>query len=538
MTGAERSDWTLREKIGQMVMCGFDGKQPTEGIRMLIRDYKLGGIIYFRRNIGSAQEVAVLSEELQAAAREVSDIPLWIGIDQEGGMVARIDRDVSLMPGGMALGAARSLDYARLAAKVSGLELRQMGININFAPCIDVNNNPANPVVGVRSYGEDPELVGWLGASAIEGYQGSGVSACAKHFPGHGDTVADSHHELPVVPHNKDRLEQIELKPFRRAVSSGIDVIMTAHVQFPAYEDNGCPATLSGTIIDGLLRKEMGFSGVIITDCLEMKAISETVGVGRGAVLAVKAGVDLVLVSHRLDRQIEVLEALYEAVRSGEIPEERIDRSVERVISAKRKRAGAWDTGEMDGIGSVLHRETAREICEHSVTLVKREQGSLPLRKDCPTMVVWPVVRTSSEVDEAIAQEVTLGGVLGAYLTDIREVVIGTEPTEEEIRKVVEEAEWGFGQIVVGTYNASFSPGQSRLVQELLLLGKAVVTAVALRNPYDVLAFPDIHGYVACYENRPEMLRAVAKVLVGELPAKGRLPVRLSDEYPYGFGLS
>lgn len=536
-------EWSLRAKIGQMVMCGFDGKKPTEGILKLIREYKLGGVIYFRRNIGSPAQVAALSEELRAAAREVSaeEVPLWIGIDQEGGMVARIDRDIALMPGNMALGAARSLDYARQTAHVSGQELRRMGINFNFAPCMDVNNNPANPVVGVRSYGEDPELVSWLGASAIEGYQTAGISACAKHFPGHGDTEADSHHELPAVLHGMERLERVELKPFRCAVATGVDAIMTAHVRFPAYEPSGAPATLSERIIGGLLRRDMGYKGVIMTDCLEMKAISDTVGVGRGAVLAVKAGVDLVLVSHRLDRQLEALEALYEAVLSGELTEERIDESVGRIADLKRRREAVWaDTPTEQAsvaIGCGTHREVARQVCEHSVTLVKREPGALPLKRDAATLAVWPVVRSGSEVDEVIHQELTLGGALRPYVADIRELVVGVEPTEEEIRSVVAEAAAGRGQIVVGTYNATFSPGQVRLVHELLRVEGVTVIAAALRNPYDVLAFPDVHAYAACYENRPEMLRALAKVLTGVLPARGRLPVRLSEEYPYGHGL-
>lgn len=533
---ADQLNWTLREKIGQLVMCGFEGRTPPEGILRLIRDYKLGGIIYFRRNIGSAAEVAALSEALQQAAREVSEVPLGIAVDQEGGMVARIDRDVPVMPGNMAIGAAREPEYAYAAAKASGEDLRRLGISINFAPCVDVNNNSANPVVGVRSFGEDPELAARLGAAAVRGYQEAGISACAKHFPGHGDTSTDSHYELPVVPHDRERLHSLELVPFKSAIAAGADAIMTAHVVFPAYDASGGPATLSPAILDGLLRRELGFGGVIVTDCLEMKAISGTVGIAKGAVAAFKAGADLILVSHRLDRQIEALEALYEAAVSGEISESRINESVERVTAMKRKRAEVQD-GADDSLGSAhAHEETARLVSEKSVTLVRNTGGALPLKRDVPVLAVWPSVRNSTEVDEVIDQEVTLGKALAAYVADVREAEIGTAPDEGEIRAVLEQAA-GCGQIVVGTYNAVFSPGQIRLVKELLKLGHAPVTAVALRNPYDLLAFPDVHAYAACYENRPLMLAALAKVLTGEIPAAGQLPVSLSEEYPYGFGL-
>jgi Beta-glucosidase-related glycosidases len=532
------STWSLRDKIGQIVMCGFDGTTPTEGIKQLIQDYKLGGIIYFRRNVGPSSEVARLSAELQALSREVTDVPLWIAIDQEGGMVSRIDQDVALMPGNMAIGATGRLEYAYRTARVSADELLQMGINMNLAPCLDVNNNPANPVIGVRSFGENPEKAAELGTAAIEGYQEAGVSACAKHFPGHGDTTADSHHELPVVGHDHARLHAVELVPFRRAIEAGVDAIMTAHVMFPAYEDSGVPSTLSANIITGLLREELGYNGVIVTDCLEMKAISETVGIGKGAVMSLQAGADLVLVSHRLDRQLEAFEAIYAAVASGELTEERIDQSVRRVVGMKLRRghAGSSVIGDDAAIGSETHLVVARETAEHSVTLVRNENQVVPLQHDVPTFVIWPEVRTNTEVDEIIAQSVTIGSALRAYIGTVVEHVIGTEPTQEEIEQVLQASE-GYVQLVVGTYNASFSAGQTALVNQLLARDGVKVIVAALRNPYDLNQFPHVHGYLACYENRPIMMEALAKVLAGEARPHGKLPVTITEQYVYGYGL-
>ncbi len=536
----ELAAWSLRQKLGQMVMCGFDGTVPSESILRLIRDYRVGGVIYFRRNIGTAAEVAELSRSLQEANNALGELPLWIAVDQEGGMVARIDRDAAVVPGNMALGAAGKSELAYEAARISGVELRQMGINLNFAPCVDVNNNPANPVVGVRSFGEDPELVAALGAAAVQGFQEAGVSACAKHFPGHGDTSADSHHELPLVPHSRERLEQVELPPFRSAMEAGVDVVMTAHVRFPAWEPSGVAATLSPAILSGLLREELGFDGVVVTDCLEMNAISQTVGVGRGAVLAVAAGADMVLVSHREDRQVEALEALYGAALSGELPMERIDEAVARIVRAKLRREEAWFEAKTKGVGTIgckEHVAWVEETAERCVTLVRAEPGALPLRGDVPTLVIWPEVRQSTEVDEVIPQEFTLGRALAPYVADVCEMVIGTEPTAAEQAAVLAAARGGRLQIVAGVYNAAFALGQASLVQALAALPGATVTAVALRNPYDLLAMPQVHAYAAFYENRPPMLLAAAKVLAGRVPPQGRLPVSLSAEYPAGWGM-
>ncbi|MNC27541.1 putative lipoprotein YbbD precursor [compost metagenome] len=375
----------------------------------------------------------------------------------------------------------------------------------------------------------------------MRGYQEVGVSACAKHFPGHGDTAADSHHELPLVPHSLERLEQVELPPFRSAILAGADAVMTAHVRFPACDPSGMPATLSPAILGGLLRKELGYKGVIVTDCLEMNAISQTVGVGRGAVLAVAAGADMVLVSHREDRQVEALEALYAAVESGELPMARIDEAVGRILRAKIWREEVWRQTEAAGVqpvGDEAHCRWVEETAGRCVTLVKAEAGSLPLLREVPTLVIWPEVRRSTEVDEVIPQELTLGKALAPYVADVLEITIGTEPTAAEQESVLAAARAGRLQIVAGVYNAAFSLGQASLVRGLAALEGATVTVVALRNPYDLREFPQVHAYAACYENRPPMLLAAAKVLAGVQPPQGRLPVSLSAEYPAGWGLA
>lgn len=334
--------WTLREKAAQLFVFGFHGKQPSDDILGIIERHGVGGVIYFTRNIDDARQVHELSSQLHRAASEAGRPPLLVSIDQEGGMVARIVDGVTLMPGNMALGAAASREGAYETARICGEELRLLGVNLNFAPCIDVNNNPDNPVINVRSYGDRPELVSELGSAAVEGFQSAGVAATVKHFPGHGDTSVDSHHALPIVAHDRQRLEEIELPPFRAAIAAGADVIMTAHVCLPALDPSGVPSTLSQPVLTGLLRGELGYDRVIVTDCLEMDAIDKTYGPGEGSVRAIEAGADLVLISHTIGKQLAGIDAVVQAVEEGRLSEERLEQSLDRILclkEARRRRA-------------------------------------------------------------------------------------------------------------------------------------------------------------------------------------------------------
>jgi beta-N-acetylhexosaminidase len=500
-------------------MCGFHGLEPTNDIMDLIKEYGVGGIIYFRRNLLDADQVEVLSSKLQ----EASAVPLFIAIDQEGGMVVRLEEGVTVMPGAMAQGAANNTQLTFEAAKWSGVELRESGINMNFAPCLDVNNNPHNPVIGVRSYGEDPALAAKLGTAAIRGYREGGVIAVAKHFPGHGDTASDSHHELPSVPHDVDRLNAVELVPFRRAIEQGVDAIMTAHVVFPAFEPDDVPATLSQRILTDLLRHQLGFEGVIVTDCLEMNAISEMFGVARGAVEAIKAGADLVLVSHRIDRQKAALEAVMEAVMTGEIPEIRIVEAAKRIWNLKQSR-GLFQSS-IPTANPIRASEVQRELCEASVTVVKGE-AALPLSKEGKTVVVWTEARVGTEVVEVISQKWTLGAALSQTGFDIEEVRIAINPTKEDAASVREAAK-SCKTLVFTSYDAGFSAGQTELIRELSDNQSYKFVWVSMRTPYDLQVAPEAPIYLCTYENKPAMMTALAGVLSGKLPVRAKLPVTI-----------
>ncbi|NQX67048.1 beta-N-acetylhexosaminidase [Paenibacillus alba] len=528
---------TLRQKVGQLFICGFESLEPNASITQLIEAYGIGGVIYFRRNVQDALQLAHLSNELQDISLRSGGQPLFIAVDQEGGMVSRIEKGATLLPGNMALGAAFAPAGVYASSKVMGKELRQMGVNMNFAPCLDINNNRLNPVIGVRSYGETAAIVSDMGTHAVKGLQDMGVIATVKHFPGHGDTSEDSHHDLPVVPHSMERLMELELAPFIKAIEGGVDAIMTAHVVFATLEEKGVPSTLSYRILTELLREQLGFKGLIVTDCLEMKAISEGIGVAEGAVRAIEAGSDIILVSHMLDRQVAAIEAVIAAVESGRISESRIDESVLRVMMYKYKREIRFETlapVPTEPISTAEHQLLAKELSRKSITLVKDEVGrALDLTK--PTLVIWTEVQMGTEIDEVVDRYGTLGSTLSEIGgTPVDEIYLGLYPSDAEIAAVLEACE-GKQQVVIVTYNATFSAGQTRLVQTLAQKEELHFIVAAGRNPYDLLEFPEVKTYLACYENRPLAMVSLANVLLGKEKAIGRLPVTLSEQYPIGW---
>lgn len=324
-------------KVGQCAMIGFTGHTVPPEVRRLIRDFGVGQLILFRRNVDSPEQVAELVRELQSVARDArQELPLLVGVDQEGGRVARLREPWTLWPPARALGQTGDEQLARQMGEALAAELSACGIRLDFTPVMDVDTNPKNPVIGDRSFGDDPQLVGRMGVALIHGLQDGGVAACAKHFPGHGDTDLDSHFDLPAVDHSRARLEEVELPPFRMAIEAGVASFMTAHVIVRELDDT-VPATLSPKVVDGLLRKELKFDGVIYTDDLEMKAVSGRWGYADAAVMAMKAGCDALPVCSKHDAQVEAMEGLIRAVESGQLPWARLDDAYARVRRLKHR---------------------------------------------------------------------------------------------------------------------------------------------------------------------------------------------------------
>ncbi len=322
-------------RVGQRFMVGFEGRTASSDVKALIRDFGVGGIVLFARNVEAPEQVADLVRELQSAARDAShDRPLLVAVDQEGGRVARLKEPWTIWPSARAVGRVGSEETARQLGQALAEELSACGIRYDFAPCVDVDTNPKNPVIGDRSFGDDPDLVGRLGVAVIRGLQENGVAACAKHFPGHGDTDSDSHLDLPAVDHSRARLEDVELRPFRMAIAAGVASVMTSHVLVREIDD-ARPATLSPLVLSGLLRRELGWSGPVVTDDLEMKAVAARYTPGQIAVLAALAGCDLLEFCKTHDGQVEALEALIRACESCEVPFKEAEASELRVRALK-----------------------------------------------------------------------------------------------------------------------------------------------------------------------------------------------------------
>ncbi|MFI5272896.1 MAG: glycoside hydrolase family 3 protein [Ktedonobacterales bacterium] len=524
---------SLEEQIGQCFMAGFHGETPPDGILDLIQRQRVGGVILFSRNCRHPAQIATLTAALQAAARAAGHpAPLMIATDQENGLVQRLGDGVTPFPGNMALGATSSAELTEAVAEATGAELRALGITMNLAPDADVNNNAANPVIGVRSFGADPHEVARLVVAAVRGYQRAGVVGVDKHFPGHGDTASDSHLLLPVIPHDRARLEALELVPFSAAIAAGAEAMMTAHVAVPRLTgETATPASLAPEISGVLLHDTLGFDGVTITDCLEMHAIARTVGVARGAVAALAAGNDLVLVSHTAGEQRAAVAAVRAAVIAGELPRQRVAQAAARVLRLKRLRPASNVPAPDDVagmVGTTAHRELSARAYARATTLIRDEARLVPLRLAADERILVVAQHSdalSKAVDmpyhpEAFADE------LGRHHPHVAQIVLSAHPSPSE-QAAAERAAAAADVLVLLTLNAHLNPGHARCMRRLASLVRRVA-AIATANPYDATAQPELRTYLATYEYTPAALRAAARVLAGDLAPSGRLPVPLA----------
>jgi beta-N-acetylhexosaminidase len=324
----------IRRHVGQLAIVGFAGHEIPDDVRRLAREFDLGGVIFFARNVDGPEQVAELSRESRSLAQ---DLPLWVSVDQEGGRVARLKHPFTEWPPMMTLGRANDERLAERFAHALAAELKAVGISLDYAPVLDVHTNPKNPVIGDRALAERAEDVARLGAAIVRTLQAEGIAACGKHFPGHGDTSTDSHHELPLIEHPPERLNAVELLPFKAAIDAGVASIMTAHILIPAL-DAERPATLSPAIVDGLLKKRLGYAGLVLSDDLEMKAISGRYGHSEATVQAIAAGCDAVLMcAPKPDEQWAALEAVVYAVEEGRVPITRIEDAFTRGRRVKER---------------------------------------------------------------------------------------------------------------------------------------------------------------------------------------------------------
>ncbi|MFC1611595.1 beta-N-acetylhexosaminidase [Myxococcota bacterium] len=517
---------TLEEKVGQLLMIGFGGTQVTPHIRKWIRDRHVGGVALFSRNIVDFEQTVRFTRELHQQAD--GHIPIFIALDQEGGNVVRVKDGAIILPGNMALGASRSPTLAYVAGQSLAIDLRLLGFNMNLAPVLDINSNPQNPVIGIRSYGERPELVGELGTWYVRGQQEMGVVAVAKHFPGHGDTQSDSHFAMPAIDADLSRLEAVELWPFRRAMDAGLDAVMTAHIALPQIaEESHLPATLSRTILTRILRKGMGFQGVVITDGLEMQGIVEQYGSGRAAVMAVQAGADMPMILWTIKKKEEVYRTLLKAVRNGEISRKRLDRSVRRILTVKARR-GLFDR-DIEPLKSVLasgndnpvHDQVSTRIAREAVTLVRNHADVLPIRSVRYRKIT--VVAPPGGFGAIMAREPNVEVLTVPYIPN-------RTRRREDVARAVKMAKES-DLLVLAVVNRYHMEMARRITSSLPHLPVALLS---FASPYYLMSLPDVDAYVCTYSYLEMAQVSAAHAVLGQVPMTGRLPISIPGFYPYG----
>jgi len=531
---AKRHD--LTETVLGSLMIAFDGLELPAAVEERLATTPTAGVTLFRfSNVGDPAQIRLLTAAIQAAA--ATPLPLLIAADQEGGQLIGLGEGTTPFAGNMALGAAGDPLLVERVWRAMGLELRALGVNVNYGPVCDLATNPANPAIGIRSFGDDPNAVGELVAAAVRGLQSSGVAAALKHFPGIGDAGADSHHELPLLAADRDALDGRELVPFRAGIAAGARVVMSAHLAVPALTgDPGLPSTLSPAVMDSLLRGELGFSGVSITDALDMGAIAQGSNQVLDVLAALRAGVDLLLTAPDPDARGRIEAGLRHAAARG-----LVDGSAARASTARVRDLREWLSGfdqpELSIVGSAPHLALAKELAARAVTLVRDDIGLLPLAL-APTDRIAAIMPTPTDLTPADTSSTVAPGLasaLRAHHPAVDEIVVGHVPSVEEIAAVRERVR-GHRLIVVGTTAAFTARGQAALVEALLTAGPPVVT-VALRTPFDLAAYPASRVHASSYGILHPSLEALGAALFGKTGFPGRLPAAVPGLYPTGHGL-
>ena len=515
----------LAERAASLVLAGFEATSASRAPLDFLSE--LAGVALFARNIVDARQTRSLVDDLQSAARNAGRSPLIVAIDEEGGTVSRIGKIGTLMPSAMALGAGRDPAVARAVYASSGAEIGALGVTLDFAPVADANTNPRNPVIGTRSFGDAP-IARTLVSAAVAGLHDSRIAATAKHFPGHGDASVDSHKDLPVVEAGLDRLRSVEFEPFRAAIAAGVDVVMTAHVALPLIDAAGVPATLSRAVITGLLRDELGYDGVICTDCMQMEAVASRYPAGEAAVLAIAAGVDFVTYSSSVKAAMEAVAAIRDAIRSGRLDADQVGRSLERIEALRRRGLASNARPSLDVLGSADHRELALEAARRAITLVRDPDSIVPfaLHEGDSIFVVEFAGAGSSPVESAGKHQTALGAKLDERSpARVQERIGALDPGAHEHEQLLTAAA-SASVIVAVTRRAWAHPLQAQTVGDLATAGKPLVV-VAAREPYDASIAPPQAAVLASYGDDPSTVEAVADVLLGISEPKGRLPVSL-----------
>lgn len=531
---------SLREKVAQLFIiwtkAGFlsnDGKQLQENIRFA-KEVGVGGF-YF--STGTAYGFPVNANKLQ----HISKIPLLMTADFEWGAGMRI-QEATTFPRAMALGATRDANLAYEMGKATAREARALGIHQNYSPDVDLNNNPKNPVINTRSFGEDPKLVSNFARAFIRGTQQENVIATVKHFPGHGDTDTDTHLDIPLINISRSRFDSVELVPFKDAINNGVMSVMISHIHATAFDDtNALPASTSENIISKLLKEELKFDGLIVTDALAMKGVTKLFSPGEAARRAVKAGADMLVMSPNTD---EAIDSLVEAVKRREISEQRIDRSVRKILQYKQwcgldKNRFVEVNTVSEVVSNNAHKELAKEIARKSITVLGNEDGILPLRNLNGKKVLDIVFSDTEDVEAAKELHEELFSRKRMEL-----VRIDPRSNQMEYDDVLKKAK--SADLIICQFNfyirseamSGWLPKKMTDMMSLIAALKKPIIAVSTGNPYIAMDFPKVNAYVITYSSSKSSIEAAAEVIFGEQPARGKLPITIPGRYRFGQGAS
>ncbi len=513
---------TLEQKVGQLLMVGVPGNTLSDNSRAILEKYLPGGIILYGYNIDQQEGPAKFVAALQDASMKCSGFPLFVSTDQEGGRVYRITKGVTQFPGNMAFGVVNDADLMYDASRIMGMQLRAAGVNMNLAPVLDVNNNPENPVINSRSFGSAAEVVARMGRFYVKGLQKARCIAVGKHFPGHGDTNRDSHLTLPVIPHDMERLSRLELHPFEVAIRSGLEVIMTAHISYPAILRNGMPATLSREILTDLLRTKMQFQGLVITDDLEMHAISKMMGIGEAAVKTIDAGSDIILVSSHGTTVPLVHEALMKAVKAGTIPVERVNRSVRRILEMKlRYQVMKLENGKVALDGP---RYSARE----TALLTKADAINAAASADA---LYYRGAETYESLlaDKSIKKKILITPHAGlrAETAKLGDPSLTVIETGARLGDVLPK---GDGEALVFYHTDWYIDPQIAGAQGLAQNKRVKLVVLSTGNPFPVAKQAWVKRTLYSFSNSEESMRQIARALKGELKPSSKINLALG--YP------
>lgn len=530
---------SLRERVGQLVMAPVQvGPSLLTGERFdelvkLIEDNHLGGIIV---RAGSPAEVAALTNKLQERAR----VPLFVAADYERGLRMQMKTGTPFT-NNMGVAATGDSRAAYRQGKITAEEMRAIGVNWSFGPVADINNNPANPVINVRSFGEAPRVVAEFVAAAVRGLRDGGVLSTAKHFPGHGDTATDTHIGLATIRADRARFDRVELVPFRAAIAADVDAVMTAHVATPDLTGDELPATLSPKMTTDLLRRELKFDGLVITDSLGMGAITRGYPGGEAAARAIKAGADIALSPPDTKAAIDAIE---DSVKRGELTEERINDSVRRILRAKHRLGLATRrTVDVSNTGTFIERppamEEARRTAEHSITLLRNEHSLLPLDTTRAARALFVVIAADEDPEEGrtFTPEVLRRAPNARFLrAEPRTTAADYEAMLEECAKAETVVIAAFVKRAAGKGTVSLPEAQAEFVRRVVAT-KRPVAVVAFSSPYLIKQFPDARVYAAAYAIEDVAQSAAVRVLFGEAPFRGRLPVSVPGLFDIGAGI-